>query len=210
MILVIDDHALFREGLCLLLKRLNRPLPALEASSIEAALRFTDQADDIGLILMDIYLPDSEELQGLRRVRSAYPSSPLVLISASHDAMRIDDALRLGAQGFIHKSTTADHMLQGLEQVLDGEDCYIFPGETRLPTSSLTGKLTSRQTEVLAQLCQGKSNREIGQALGLSENTIRVHLADIFRALGVSSRAEAIVMARREWLRDRRTAYRQS
>jgi DNA-binding NarL/FixJ family response regulator len=209
MILVIDDHALFREGLGLLLARLEQAQPILEASSIEMAMGYREQADFVGLILMDIYLPDADGLQGLRLIRKSYPSSPIVLVSASHDSALIQEAMHSGAQGFIHKTATGDAMLKGLEQVLGGDDCYVYPGELGSISKPRNGKLTSRQIEVLSQLCLGKSNREIGQALALSENTVRVHLVEIFRVLGVASRAEAIVMARSTLFNDRDMQYRQ-
>ena len=205
-ILLIDDHALFREGLSLLLARLGKPFVALQARTICDALAYISHPQDIHLLLMDFYISDADGLHGLLKLRQAFPSSVIVMVSASHDLELIHEAILAGARGFIHKSTTVETMLGGLHNALAGHDCFIYP-ETLYPTG-MVRRLTSRQREVLAQLCLGKSNKDIGRALLLSENTVRIHLADIFRTLQVTSRTEAIVMAKSGLFFDRDKLYR--
>lgn len=207
-ILLIDDHALFREGLSLILERLDTPLVTLQARTIRDALAFVSHPDEVHLLLMDFYISDADGLQGLVKLRQAFPSSAIVLVSASHDLGLIREAILLGARGFIHKSTAVEAMLTGLSNALAGRDCFIYPEDLHLPQPAR--HLTPRQREVLAQLCLGKSNKDIGRALLLSENTVRIHLADIFRILGVTSRTEAIVLAKSGLLFDRDELYRHS
>ena len=207
-ILLIDDHALFREGLSLLLERLGFPLVTLQARTIRDALAYVTHPDGIHLLLMDFYISDADGLQGLLKLRQAFPSSAIVLISASHDLGLIREAVLSGARGFIHKSAAVEAMLAGLNNALAGHECFIYPED--LHPAKSARRLTHRQREVLAQLCLGKSNKEIGRALSLSENTVRIHLADIFRILDVASRTEAIVLAKSGVLFDRDALYRQS
>jgi DNA-binding NarL/FixJ family response regulator len=207
-ILLIDDHALFREGLSLILERLDSPLVTLQARTIRDALAYVSHPDEVHLLLMDFYISDADGLQGLIKLRQAFPSSAIVLVSASHDLGLIREAILLGARGFIHKSAAVEAMLVELSKALAGRDCFIYPEDLH-PTRSAR-HLTPRQREVLAQLCLGKSNKDIGRALLLSENTVRIHLADIFRILGVASRTEAIVLAKSGLLFDRDELYRHS
>lgn len=207
-ILLVDDHALFREGLSLLLERLDSPLVTFQARTIRDALAYISHPDEIHLLLMDFYVSDADGLQGLLKLRQVFPSSAIVLISASHDLGLIREAVLLGARGFIHKSAAVEAMLAGLSNALAGRDCFIYPEDLHPPRPAR--HLTPRQREVLAQLCLGKSNKDIGRALLLSENTVRIHLADIFRILGVTSRTEAIVLAKSGLLFDRDELYRQS
>jgi DNA-binding NarL/FixJ family response regulator len=207
-ILLIDDHALFREGLSLILERLDSPLVTLQARTIRDALAYVSHPDEVHLLLMDFYISDADGLQGLVKLRQAFPSSAIVLVSASHDLGLIREAILLGACGFIHKSAAVEAMLAGLSNALAGCDCFIYPEDLHPPRPAR--HLTPRQREVLAQLCLGKSNKDIGRALLLSENTVRIHLADIFRILGVTSRTGAIVLAKSGLLFDRDELYRQS
>lgn len=207
-ILLVDDHALFREGLSLILGRLDSPLVTLQARTIRDALAYVSHPDEIHLLLMDFYISDADGLQGLLKLRLAFPSSAIVLISASHDLGLIREAILSGARGFIHKSAAVEAMLAGLNNALAGRDCFIYPEDLR--PAQPARHLTPRQREVLAQLCLGKSNKDIGRALLLSENTVRIHLADIFRILEVTSRSEAIVLAKSGLLFDRDELYRPS
>lgn len=205
-VLLIDDHALFREGLALLLARLGFPLLTLQARTIHDALAHATHPKAIHLLLMDFYISDADGLQGLLKLRQAFPASVIVLISASHDLGLIREAILAGARGFIHKSAAVEAMLAGVSNALAGRDCFIYPEDLHPPR--LARHLTPRQREVLAQLCLGKSNKDIGRALLLSENTVRIHLADIFRILEVTSRTEAIVLAKSGLLFDRDELYR--
>lgn len=194
-ILLIDDHALFREGLALLLQRLDGNILVYHARSIEDALAYALPVNRSFLLLMDFYVVDAEGLHGMARVRQAFPSSPIVFISASHDMGLIQEALLAGANGFIHKSASVDELLGALREIIAGGSCFVYPKDDKVSVLPIK-KLTPRQREVLAQLCQGKSNKEIGKSLSLSDNTVRIHLADIFRILRVNSRSEAIVLIR--------------
>lgn len=199
-LLVIDDHLLFREGLRHILQRLDDTVTIHEFGAMQPALRFADEMSDFDLILMDMQLPDAAGLEGLQALRRTFPGSPIALISGVADPAQIQLGLRQGAQGFISKSGSADDLLNAIERILAG---HVESPSSQMPitVNTLPSRsafhLTPRQVEVLSQLCEGHSNKEIGRTLNMSENTVRCHVASVFRALGAKSRTEAVVLARR-------------
>lgn len=194
-IIIVDDHSLFRAGLKLLLNQLAVEVVVFEAESVEAGLELKTQHPDIDLILLDLNLPGTHGLDGLAEFRQCFPASAVVLLTGLDNREFLTEGRAKGAQGFISKSVSAEEMIAALRRVLDGE--LWFPG-SRNEEQNI--RLTPRQIEVLAGLCQGQSNKEIGRKLGLSENTVRTHIAVIFRELGSKSRTEAALTARRHGL----------
>ncbi len=205
-ILIVDDHVLFREGLKSLLACFADGVIIHEAGSVEAGLALNLQHKELSLILLDLNLPGLNGLDGLKAFRQRFPGSPLVVLSGVDDEAIVAVALRQGAQGFISKSVSAESMLNDLRRVLAGESC--FPGQgphdgSVAATQTLAKSalhFTPRQIDVLARLCEGHSNKEIGRDLGMSDNTVSTHLAAIFRALGARSRTEAAFLARKKGL----------
>lgn len=200
-ILLIDDHALFREGFKLMHARvLPDAISVVETGSAEAGLAAA--ADEVfDLIFLDLGLPGLGGLDGLRALRRQCPDVCLVVLSAVDGSEVVRQALFYGAQGYIPKTTAVEEMRVALRQVLDGQVYAPTHGiDAADGLERLDQKLTSRQVEVLAELCAGRSNREIGDYLGMSENTVRVHVSAIFRELGVRSRTEAVLLAKRKGL----------
>lgn len=193
--LLIDDHALFRHGLVLLLGRLPGAHECLEADRCEAALALLAAQGDPDLILLDLALPGMNGLDGLVQLRAQCPTTPIVLLSANDNPRMVMDGMRRGAQGFIPKSACPEVVIAALQVVL--------AGGTYLPARALAGPapldgpavLTARQREVLALLVREQSNKEIADALGMRVNTVRVHVAAILDALGVDNRTEAARVA---------------
>lgn len=200
-ILLIDDHALFREGFRLMLGRsLPNAHSVVESGSAEAGLALAAK-ETFDLIFLDFGLPGLGGLDGLRAFRQQCPDACLVVLSAVDGNEVVRQALFFGAQGYIPKTIAAEEMREALRRILEGQvyaPCH-GSGETA-DAERLDQKLTSRQVEVLAELCAGRSNREIGDYLGMSENTVRVHVSAIFRELGVRSRTEAVLLAKRKGL----------
>jgi two-component system, NarL family, nitrate/nitrite response regulator NarL len=193
-ILIVDDHALFRAGIVLLLSRLDPEVEVVEVGSVEDAFalaRPTPPAFD--LVLLDLTLRGTTGLDSVRAMRETFPGSAVVILSGieSPDAMR--EARAKGAQGYIVKAVSADSMLASLRTVLSGH--------THFPLIKIAGtgeaKLTPRQLEILRLLCVGRTNKEIAAELRMSDNTVRSHLLFVFRALGVRTRTEAALAARR-------------
>ena len=194
--LLVDDHALFRHGLRLLLDRLSGDHVFLEAENCATAFAEAAVHADIDLILLDLALPDLSGLDGLVRLRELCPTTPVVLLSANENSHIILDGLRRGAQGYIPKSSSLDVMAEALQLILAG-GIYV-------PTSGVAGRaeppdedraLTARQREVLALLVNNLSNKEIAQALDMRVNTVRVHVAAILKILNVENRNDAARVA---------------
>lgn len=209
-ILVIDDHALIRQAMHGVLKKLKRDAEVLEASTCEQAMRVLAADSGISLILLDLTLPDVDGFTALATLRELYPTVSVVVLSALQDAGRVMKALDLGALGYIPKSAEPDVMLNALRLVVSG-GIYIPPqilsheeflqgaprhrlDETPSPPFSDFG-LTPRQLEVLALMMEGKSNKTICRKLNLAEPTVKNHVTAILRALNVTNRTEAVVAA---------------
>lgn len=192
-ILLVDDHPLVCEGVASLLRQLDAAVQLVPASDVSSGLRLVREHGDIELLMLDIGLPEIDGMAAIELFRQAAPSMPIVILTAADDQNTVAEALRRGVQGFIPKSVDAQVMLNGLRTVLDGD---LFVPDASAPPSG-HGDLTSRQIEVLRLLVQGMSNKEIARAMGLSSGTVRIHLAAIFKVLGVSNRTEAAMAAMR-------------
>lgn len=198
-ILLVDDHALFREGFKLMLARLwDEPPVVVEVGSAEAGLAAVG-GQEFDLIFLDLGLPGLEGIDGLRAFRRACPATCLAVLSGVDGADTVRQALLYGAQGYIPKSVSAQVMEDALREILAGR-IYAPATAAQAGGERIDALLTARQAEVLSEVCAGRQNRGIADHLGMSENTVRAHLAAIFRQLGVRSRTEAALMAKRKGL----------
>jgi DNA-binding NarL/FixJ family response regulator len=209
--LLVDDHALFRSGLMMLLTMRFPEVDMREADGLTAALAHLEAEPDIELVLLDLGLRDSEGLPTLRQLRAVSDERTLVVLSASDDADTMIAALNEGAAGFIPKTTRSGAVEQALRVVLSG-GIYLPPAvySAVAPLPEMTQSdedraaevidrlgLSPRQVDVLRLLTAGQSNKVICRELDLAESTIKTHLLGLFRKLGVSSRTEAVVAAAR-------------
>lgn len=198
-ILLIDDHALFRSGLRMVLTTGMQDIEVLEAASLEAAMRLEIAAPDI--LLLDIQLQGLNGLEGMALLKRKWPQAAVVMLSADNTIDTVRSALERGAARFVSKADSADQILAVIHQVRHG-----IPGhgdDEAMPTGADCPdppRLTPRQYEVLDLLCQGLSNKLIGRRLDLSENTVRGHVQAVLAALDVVSRSEAAFAARRRGL----------
>lgn len=190
--LLIDDHALFRAGLVMLLA--SHPLlgELLEAGSVAEA-RSIERAD-VALIILDVCLPGVNGLEGIRLLRQQFPAASILILSGNDDLGWRSLARDKGADGFLSKAADAEQIAEAITTLLRGEqnwaDAANSLNHARVPS------LTNRQVEVLCLLAEGKSNKAIARALNMAENTVRVHVSAVLAGLGVSSRTEAAVAAR--------------
>ncbi len=203
-LLVVEDHALVREGLVQTLSQLDTKSSIVETKDAESALQILESDDEFDLVLLDLMLPGINGMAFLAVLRRRFPAVPVVIISALDDTETIARAMRQGASGFVPKTSSSDVLLEALRLVLDG-GVYVPPraiakGVGKRPEGARSSRslvdrfgLTTGQMRVLELLMQGKSNREIGELLGLTEGTVKIHVSKIFKALNVSSRAQAMV-----------------
>lgn len=194
-LLLVDDHALFRTGLRLIVEDHPSVGVIAEAGSIAEACAL--KATDTDLVLLDIQLPGMSGLDGLRPLRQACPSARIVLVSASVAPDAIHEARGRGADGFLPKSASATDIFDAITCALQGKQCFPLLSTSASPRAADAPALTTRQLEVLSLLCTGRPNKVIARDLGLSENTVRVHVAAIFAQLGVNSRSAALLAAQR-------------
>jgi DNA-binding NarL/FixJ family response regulator len=206
-ILVIDDHVLIREALRGVLKELKRDAVLLDASTSSQAMQIIADHPDIGLILLDLNLPDRDGFEVLAELREHHPAITVVVLSALQDRSVVLKALDCGALGYIPKSAKREVMISALKLVFAG-GIYIPPEilarETRsTPSPEPSAQkispsdlgLTDRQLDVLALMMQGKNNKLICRTLNLAEPTVKNHVTAILRALKVSNRTEAVIAA---------------
>ena len=204
-ILVIDDHALVREGLCQVLKGLDEQVNVLEAPHCARAFELAALHHDLDLVLLDYHLPDMSGLDALHLFGKNHPELPVVMISGSDNPQIMRLVMANGAAGFVSKAGKSQELLATLRLVLDGEVVMPpdFHAEAQLPLTERSSigssplQFSPRQTEVLQLLLNGGSNREISETLHLSEETIKTHVAAILRGFGVKTRVQAVLAAGR-------------
>lgn len=193
-LLSVDDHDLFREGLRQVLRGLPGDLELLEAAHAEAALTLLEREGDVGLVLLDLGLPDTDGLSLLGTLRERFPLVAVVVVSANEDPATARAAIERGASGFIPKTSDRTLLLQALELVLSG-GVYVPPFAMQAPEPSARqpDKLTPRQREVAELMTKGLTNKEIASVLGIAAGTVKLHVAAVLAALDVSNRTEAVM-----------------
>jgi DNA-binding NarL/FixJ family response regulator len=197
-ILIVDDHALFRAGLRHILLQLGDSTVVIDADSYLQAAEHIVSHGDIGLALFDLYMPGADGLSTLDSIIQQFPALPIVVLSASDSRSDMQRAFDCGAVGFIHKSTAPAVLLSALRLVLEG-GIYVPPAfiQPEQAQSNPTPELTQRQSEVLARVLEGKSNKAIAGELGLTEATVKAHVTGVFRALRVANRTQAAMTVSR-------------
>ena len=201
-ILVIDDHALVREGLSQVLKVLDENVEVLQAGTCGQGFLLAQMHHDLDLVLLDYHLPDMTGLAALAVFGQRHPELPILMLSGSANIQIMRQVLQAGAAGFVTKSSLSDELLDAVRRVLDG-DVYLpqdidaaFQLESMEPERERPA-LTQRQELVLRELLDGRSNREISQTIGISDETVKTHVAAILRHFAVQNRTQAVVAAAR-------------
>lgn len=193
-ILLIDDHALFRSGLQMVLASGLEAVEIGEMSSIEESIRLVPGSPDI--VLLDIQLQGLNGLDGILLLQQRWPAATIVVLSSDDTSKARQRALELGAVAFVSKADSADSILALIERIRSGQLTALAPAVVSAGSEERP-RLTPRQCEVLDLLCQGLSNKMIGRRLDLAENTVRWHVQALLTALQASSRSEAAFLARR-------------
>jgi DNA-binding NarL/FixJ family response regulator len=201
-VLIADDHELFRKGVSALVTDVLDADDVREAASLDDALEMLSEGDTPDLLIVDLRMPGVSGAEALGALRDAFPGTKVVVMSASEDRSDILSALASGVNGYVPKSLSAAQIEGALRDVLSGriyapaalgkrDEGAPEQPERRPPPTSVEG-LTTRQKDVLAQLLKGESSKQIARALGIAEGTVKIHLAAIYRAANVRTRAEAI------------------
>lgn len=212
LILLADDHPLFREGVKPVLNKLDPALRIIEAVDYPSAFAAMRAAqDEIELALLDLNMPGLSGVDGIRQFRAEFPDTPLIVLSAADCAEEVRQILTAGAMGYISKASSSEVILNAIRLVMvggvyappelvsgHGGVTPVIPASARTtPEAARIGSLTERQIEVLSLLKRGLSNRQIADHLAVTEGTVKIHVAAIFRVMGVTNRTEAVLMAQK-------------
>lgn len=197
-IVIADDHPLFRGALYQAVQMAMSDARLLEADSIDSLLALLGGEDEVDLLLLDLKMPGANGLEGLAHLRGQYPDLPVVVVSATEDPTIISQVMRMGAVGFIPKSSPMKRLIEALGSVLQG-DTWLPEGielDSTPDGDSLAQRLSSltpQQYKVLLMLRDGSLNKQIAWELNVSEATIKAHITAIFRKLGVKNRTQAVI-----------------
>lgn len=189
LIFVVDDHPLMREAVVMLFRRIKSDATIVEMDRVAAIAQHAANHGSPDMICLDLKLPDTHGVSGVREVRAAFPHIPLVVLSASPATDYEDLALEAGADLYLEKAAGASQLAQSLRALVAPESEF---GDAA-PENE---KLSKRQKQLLKLLDDGLSNRDIAEQLGISEHTVKVHLWRLFRRLEVKSRTQATHWAR--------------
>ena len=193
-ILSVDDHPLLREGIAMLIE--NQPdllLVGQAASGREAIEQFREHRPDV--TLMDLRLPDISGIDALIAIRAENPDACVVMLTTFEGDVEIQRALEAGARGYLLKTTPAKELIEVIRQAHAGKKR--IPPEVAAHLAEHMGEdaLTPREVEVVKHLAEGNRNKDIGERLFISEETVKVHIKHIMEKLGANDRTQAVAIA---------------
>jgi DNA-binding NarL/FixJ family response regulator len=205
-VLIVDDERLVRTGLRMILGSASDMVVVGEAADGRAAIEHT-RLDRPDVVLMDIRMPEMDGLEATRRVLAGPPPVPRVIVLTTFDLDEyVYAALRAGASAFLLKDAPEDHLLAAIRLAADGGSLF-SPSITRRLVESFAGRpgtpavsadldgLTPRELEVFGLIARGLSNREIADALEVTEHTAKTHVAHVLQKLDLRDRVQAVVLA---------------
>ena len=203
-LLVADDHQVVRLGLKNVLEGSGIEVTAEATSGDEVLRKVEEQKPD--LVLLDVRMPGGDGLHVLGRLKLDYPELPIVLFSTYDNPTYVARAVALGASGYVLKNDSRDRLIESLRAALRGESAWTREELRRVTGALATPRvvsdvevpLTQRESEVLRQLANGLTNKEIALALGISYETVKEHVQHILRKIGVTDRTQAAVWAVRK------------
>lgn len=197
---IVDDHALFRNGLVSLLE--SRNIQAQAAASAEQGLSEIPTLS-LDIILLDLRMPDMSGLEVLKSIKAASVNTPVVMLTTSTEETDLRDCLKHGAQGYLLKDMDPDELVNALSEVVKGS-IVVAQDMTHILAKVLKNELsedeksfeslTKREQEVACQVASGHSNKVIARELGISDGTVKLHVKSILKKLSLSSRVEVAVM----------------
>lgn len=210
-ILIVDDHAFVCEGLKVTLTRQFEGLQVKTTENCDEALSIlTDY--DIDLLILDLFMPGgSGGFSFISKLRENYPHLPLVVLSASENSNHIRKCLELGVTGFVTKSAPKEALFEAINKAIDGIQFtpkYLIESIPKVATvvdevdsgvniEIISQLITGRQMDILRCISRGHSNKHIARELDLSENTVKVHVSAMLKALGLSNRTQAGILGQK-------------
>jgi two-component system, NarL family, response regulator len=193
-VLIVDDHPIVRVGInAIISAREDMTVVAQAGSGEEAIHLFSQHSPDV--TLMDLRLPGMSGVEAIRAIRAISPKARFVVLTTYEGDEDIHQALKSGAQGYLIKGMPHEDLVKALRRVHAGEGFVPTPMADALASRSPGGQLTPREKEVLSLLIEGKSNKEIGVSMNVSEATVKSHVSVLLMKLGASDRTQAVVIA---------------
>ncbi|MBU2583479.1 MAG: response regulator transcription factor [Alphaproteobacteria bacterium] len=198
--LVVDDHPLFLDAMKLAIHTAFPEANISEADSLSGAFQVIEDGGNFDLVLLDLNMPGTRGFEGLLELRARYPKLPVVIVSAIDEPDTIHRAMTCGASGYISKAVRKPELVGAIQGVMNGEVC--LPAGYSPPESVDGGdagtiarlkQLTPQQLRVLNMLKQGLLNKQIAHELSVGETTVKAHVSEILRKLGVASRTQAVI-----------------
>jgi DNA-binding NarL/FixJ family response regulator len=208
-ILIVDDHALVRRGMGHVVRECFTEAEVVEAGNAVEAIEVMT-SDNVNVALVDVRMPDSDGLELLHQMKERWPDTPVIMLTSFDHAQYVRRALAEGAAGYMLKDATPEDLEQAIKVAISGGGNVLSPRVIQNLFESMDGpgrgengdsghrpiaSLTQRETDILALLAEGMSNRDISRGLFLSEKTVKAHLAAVFRKLGVTNRTQAAMAA---------------
>lgn len=199
-VLVIDDHPLFRAALEVALIK-----SGITAENIQSAGSIADavlalKTERYSLALLDLNLSDSQDFEGLSKIRGIDQILPIIIVSATESNQAYSTAKALGASGYIPKSTALEDMTHAITTVLSGKESFPEISSVGMDSDSVAAEklasLTPAQRRVMSCLSDGLLNKQIAFEMGISEATVKAHMTAIFRKLGANNRTQALLIFR--------------
>lgn len=207
-VLVADDHPLFREAIADALRTMRHPVGVLEAGSMAEAIERVDDCVDVDLVLLDLRMPGTSGVKGVRTLRRRRPDIPVAVISALDDSMVVRKCLDAGAIGYIPKSLPRERIAGAIQTILDGGS--FAPDETAMKARETIDDeddgeldetmrcrfelLTNQQWKVLELMAEGLLNKQIAYAIDVQLTTVKAHVSSLLQKLGASRRTQAVIL----------------
>jgi NarL family two-component system response regulator YdfI len=200
-VLIVDDHQILRTGLSLIMET----TPGMDAVGTavdgqDGLAKVEELTPDV--VLTDIRMPNMDGIAMLRQLAQIHPDLPVVVLTTFDDQEPIQQALRLGAKGFMLKDADKDTIVKTIQGAISGQ-VYIEPslmGKAFAAPAAENPQLNDRDRKILKMVAEGSRNIDIAETMHLSERTIKAHLTEIYNQLGVFTRAEAVAAALRDGL----------
>jgi two-component system, NarL family, response regulator len=198
-VIVADDHAVVRAGLAAILEaEPDVRVVAEVGDGRQAIAAYLDHRPDV--LVMDLRMPVLDGLGALVELRRTDPAARVILLTTYDDEEDIYRGLEAGASGYLLKDAAAGELVDGIRKVYSGRKAIAPAAAERLAGRVAARELSDREREVLELLAEGKSNKQIARALGISDGTVKVHVANILHKLGAQGRSEAVAVAARRGL----------
>lgn len=201
-ILIADDHDLLRDTLDLWFQK--ESIDVVSTKDLPSALKVVAENDAFDLILLDYGMPGMNGLDGLKQALAEGKGARVAVMSGIAPREVAEQALEMGAAGFVPKTLTAKSLVNAVRFMAMGEKYAPLDFMTAAPEAEtvnpLAEKLTPRELQMLEKLCQGLSNKEIARALDIQEPTVKLHMKTLYRKIGVNNRTQAAMIAKEEGL----------